>query len=358
MAMKIAYVWSFRHNFTYLMTADDGHFETFRYLSRYYDVELFAPADFTGSFVRDHFAVHGRDDFAAVLEFFVERGPFDVVVCYGPFNEAAWPLVLMRAGKAVVCLDYAGGPLCDLNGRAPEGAWQFDHVFTAHETQARWLRELGVSATKARGVPTNRFRPIPGMPKQWGIICPTTFVPGKRPPLIAQVAEQYAPHKPSLFIGNFENPAIVEMTKQGGIPLNKPEVAHRNGIQLGGRAPYAVMPLLYCASEVCITGSQEEGGPWVALEAMACGVPTIVMADCAWGVSEAFAELERDYPGSCKVVPPSPDAIYAAIEELRTVDGTAARRAIVERYSWFGMYDAIDRELKNRVAFKQAGRAA
>jgi glycosyltransferase involved in cell wall biosynthesis len=356
--MRLLWVFQFTHSYEYLLTMADGHAETWAYLARYYSVDVIAPANFTGSFKRNDYTVHGQPDFAGVLRWIEEQPPFDAIICYGPVNEAAWPLVLMRAGKAVVCLDYAGGPLCDLNGKAPEGAWQFDHVFTAHETQAAWLRGLGVPATKARGVPTNRFAPIAGVPKLWHVICPTTFVPGKRPPLVAQYVEQYAPSRPSLFMGNFENPAIVDMTRFGGIPLNKPEVGHRNNIQLGGRAPYAAMPLLYNASEVCITGSQEEGGPWVALEAMACGVPTIVMADCAWGVSEAFAELERDYPGSCKVVPPSPDAIYAAIEELRTADGTAARRAIVERYSWFGMYDAIDREVKNRVAFKLAGRAA
>lgn len=342
------------------MTLADGHAEVWAYQSRYYDIHVIAPADFHGVFDRDGFLVHGRPTFEGVLEVLEEQGPWDAVVCYGPFGEAEWPLVTMRTQPTTVfALDYAGGPLCDLNGQAHPGAQFFDHVFTAHETQAAWLRGLGVPATKARGVPTNRYKPIPGTPKQWHAIYPAQFSPTKRAPLVAEYLERYAIQKPSLFIGGFENPAIVDMVRMGGIPLNKPGFPHRNKIEIGPRAPYAVMPLLYNASEVCIVGSQEEAGPWVALEAMACGVPTIVMSDCAWGVAEAFAALQAEY-GGCEVVPPDPVAIHEAVERL-LADPEAprkARRAIVERYSWFAMYDSIDRVLKNLSGFKHNGQAA
>lgn len=351
-------LWIFRHpqKYEYLKTIEDGHAECWRYMSRYYDVNVAAPADFAGSFQRDHFMVHGHPDMGEILNLVEHNGPWDAVICYGPLGETEWPFVKMRAGNAVFCLDYAGGPLCDLNGAVHPQAALFDHIFTAHETQAQFLRTVGVPATKARGVPTNRYRPIPGVPKQWHVIYPAQFSPGKRGPLVAEYLERYAPSsKPSLLIGGFENPAIVDMVQCGGIPLNKPEIPQRNNIQIGQRAPYAVMPLLYSASEVCIVGSQEEAGPWVALEAMACGVPVVMMADCAWLVSEAFQELERDFPGSCLVVPPEPTAIHEAVEELMT-SGGRSREAIVKRYDWFNaMYDPLDRTLKQLVGLKAAG---
>jgi len=357
--MKLLYVWQHPQSFEYLLTNGDGHFETFAYMARYYDVHIIAPANFSGSFMRDHYTVHGRPDFAGVLEFIEQQGPWDAIICYGPFNEEAWPLVKMRSGNAVLCLDYAGGPLCDLNGNAPAGAVLFDHVFTAHETQAAFLRAHGMAASKARGVPTNRYRPIPGVPKLWHVVCPNTFVPGKRNPLVAQYCEQFAPQKPSLFIGGFEHPAMVDMTRVGGIPLNKPEVGHRNNIQLGGRAPYAVMPLLYNVSEVCIVGSQEEAGPWVALEAMACGVPTIVMADCAWLVAEAFQALSESVGGSgILVVPPAQTEIHQAVE-LFLADypkhSRAARLAVIGAYDWWGQYQETDAVLKRLVGLREAG---
>ncbi len=362
-------LWIFRHPqlYSYMRTMHDGHSESWKYLSRYYSVSVAVPgADFAGDFTRDHYTVHGRPDFATLLQdVVVNGGPWDAVICYGPFNEQEWPLVKEYAGDAVVCLDYAGGPLCGLNGEAPAMAPLFDHVFTAHETQAVFLRGIGVAATKARGVPTNHYRPIPGVPKLWHVICPGQFSPGKRPNLVAEYCERFAPSKPSLFIGGFENPAILDMVLCGGIPLNKPEIPQRNNIQVGQRAPYAVMPLLYNAAEVCVVGSQEEAGPWVALEAMACGVPTIVMSDCAWLVADAFAQLAASFPGVA-VVPPDPVAIHHAVEGFaasrlgnqNSQDPViGARDAIVDRYDWWGMYSEIDSTLKRLVGGKAAGQS-
>lgn len=352
--MRIAYVWTYGgHPFSYWLTNTDGHFECFGYLSRYYDVHVYAPAHFQGAFDRDNFTVHGEHTVEQLLDTIEAQGPWDAIVCYGTVADPLWPMLKLRSGNAVFCLDYAGGPFMDLDGNAHPAVKLFDHTFTAHETQATWLRERGVPASKARGVPTNRYRPIPGVPKLWHVIAPGSFTPGKRPILAAEYLERYGISKPSLFLGAMEHPAVVDMVRQGAIPLNKPTVKHRNRIELGERAPYAVMPLLYSASEICIVGSQEEAGPWVAMEAMACEVPTIVMSDCAWLVAEAFAAL----PG-CFVVPPDTGAIYEAVEEILgnyEENARLARRSVVEKYSWWSQYQVTDQTLKNLVALKQAG---
>jgi glycosyltransferase involved in cell wall biosynthesis len=354
--MRIVYLWRHSLTYEYVMTNVDGHFETFAYLSRYYDVELMLPSPTPGDFSRDGYRVTLRPSVNDLL-LKLQAEPADAVVCYGPFNEPEWPLVRQVAGNAFFVLDYAGGPFCDVNGLAWPSASQFDAIFVAHETQAVAMRALGYPAVKARGVPTSRFAPQP-VQKLWHVFYPATFSPAKRHPLVAQYCEQYAPEKPSLFCGWMEPSFLgyLEMARVGGIPLNKPG-ALRNGIQFGCRAPYAAMPLLYSASEVVIVGSQEEGGPWAALEAMACGTPAIVMADCKWQTAEAFQALADEFPGSCVVADPLPTAIHAAVEALRMVPPERPRSAIVSRYDWFrDQYDVTDRTIKNGVAFKMAGR--
>jgi glycosyltransferase involved in cell wall biosynthesis len=340
------------------MTMNDGHANTWMYQGRYYETHVAAPADFTGSFVRDGYTVHGRPTFDQLLaDVVIGGGPWDAVVCYGPFGENEWPAVKEHAGNAVLCLDYAGGPLCGLNGEPPAMAPLFDHVFTAHETQAAFLRGLGVSASKARGVPTNHYRPIPGVPKLYRIVCAGQFSPGKRPQLVSEMLERQAPSEPSLFIGGFENPAIVDMVLAGGIPLNR-DVPHRNNVRIGQRAPYEVMPLIYNSARVCVMGSQEEAGPWVPLEAMACGVPAVVMSDCAWGVAEAFKEMEGY---GVLVAPPEPNAMHEAVEWLLAnyaQQSLLARAAILTRYEWFkDHYDVVDRKLKELIGLKAAGQS-
>lgn len=354
--MTIVWIWRHPQELSYLLSNNDGHFALFGYSARYYDIHLVVPSHFDGDVSRDNYVIHGRTQFSSCLDVVQQLNP-DAVVCYGPFGEQEWPQVRLRAPQAVFCLDYAGGPLCDLDGKAPGTAGLFDFVFTAHETQAQWLRDLGVRARKSRGVDCEVYKPMP-MKKLWRAIYPANFSPGKRNPLVAQYLEQYKPKKPSLFLGNFENFSIVEMTACGGIPLNKPGIPQRNGIEMSPRCGHPVMPLLYNASEVCIVGSQEEAGPWIALESMACGVPAIIMGDCEWGVADAFRELERDF-GGCRVVDPLPDAIHVGVESLLSDyrhESQNARTAIVARYDWFPhFYDVVDRCLKNAVGLKQAG---
>lgn len=361
--MNIAYVWpagcSSSLTLDYWLTIADGHAEVLTYLARYYSVQVFAGCFTPVDTMRDGFALRLRPEWSDRLQLLRDFQP-DAVVCYGPAIEACWDEVRDACPNAVLALDYGGGPLTDLNGNVRQECRRFDWIFTAHETQARLLRDGGVRATKARGVPTNRYRPMPGVAKRWHVFCPTTFVAGKRPGLVAQALEQFAPEKPSLFAGWMEHPAVVDMVRWGNIPLNKAGVQLRNNIELAGRIPYALMPYCYNASQVCITGSGEEAGPYVPLEAMACGTPAIVMADMEHAAADAFRELCADNQGrGLRVVAPSPEGIHAAIESILAdyeAESKAARRAILRSYEWFSsFYAPVDRILKNCVGLKQAG---
>lgn len=360
--MKIAYIWPrSRHDalgHDYWLTNTDGHFATFAYLARYYTVQILAGASVPLDTMRDAYAIRLRPDWSQRLELLCDLAP-DVVVCYGPLIED-WHEVRELCPQAVVALDYGGGPLTDFNGNVSAAAGQFDWIFTAHETQASLLRAGGAKASKARGVPTNVYMPMT-IPKIWHIFCPTTFAAGKRPALAAQYCEQYAPKLPSLFCGFMEHPAVVDMTRSGGIPLNKVGPVSRNGIQFGGRIPYPLMPLTYSASEIVVCASQEEAGPYVPMEAMACGVPTIVCTDMEWRAAEAFKELAEIFQGGIHVVDPSPEAIHQAVNTIMADykrESLAARAAVLARYDWWPMYREIDQRLKNLVAFKQGGQEA
>lgn len=358
--MRIVYAWRPSSlDLSYWLTNCDGHFETFGYLARYYDVSLVV-GGFEGVFQRNQFTVYGCGQDAQAFAAKIADLKPDALICYGAAMCAEWGMYRAAAPQAFFCLDYGGGPLMDYDGTVLPMLRDFDHVFVAHETQATMLRDQGVRATKARGVPLHRYRPMPEVPKLWHVFCPTTFVAGKRPSLVAQYCEQYAPPKPSLFCGWMEDPTIVDMVRCGGIPLNKPDVPWRNGIQLGGRVPYPIMPLLYNASEVVVCGSEEEAGPWVVMEALACGTPAIVMSDCEWGVAQE-CKMNAHRRSALRVVDPHPDAIHAAIEDLNIAlwpveeMQRSAREIAVRLWDWWPMYVEIDRVLKNGVAFKQAG---
>lgn len=359
-------IWVFRHRQSreYLLTTNDSRFETLAYMARQNEVYVCTLADFDGEFVRStlpesgYFRVAAHQGFAEVLTDIRVLEP-DVVVCEGAPAELEWSQVRDAAPNAYFCMYYGGGPIVDLDGSAHPGLAQFDHVFTPHEAQARLLRELGVKATKAFGIPLNRFRPMPEVPKLWHCFYPAEFSPTKRHVILAQYIEQYAPPKPSLFTGGFGYPEIVQQVRDGNVRLSNPG-PHRNNIQIGCRIPHAMMPMAYNAAEVVVCTSQEESGPLIVTEAMACGTPVIVMADCEWAVSDAFRELE-DLFAMPRVVDPWPAAIHEAIQsidEARGLYSWKARRAMVQAYDWWSMYETMDQEFRNAIAFKRQVEAA
>lgn len=351
-AMKIAYCFTHPLPVDYLLGNNDGHFAWFAYASRYYEVALFVPNGQRGTIQRDNYSIVCAENAEKVAEALAAYQP-DALVCYGPVEQREWASYLAAAPNAVHALDYGGGPIAKENGEPLAGVERFAHIFTAHETQAQVLRDQGVSASRARGVPLSTFRPMEGVAKQWLVLSPSTFVPGKRLSLIAQTLEEYAPHEPSLFAGWLEHPAVVDMVKCGGIPLNRPGIPQRNNITICGRIPAPVMPLVYNASRVVISASQEEAGPWVVMEALACGTPAIVMADAEWGVADAFREIADDM--ALQVVDPWPQNIWEAIEVARFVTPEQCRMLAVHHWDWRKMSDTIDRVLKNLVGLKQAG---
>jgi hypothetical protein len=353
-------IWVFRHRQSreFLLTSLDSRFETLAYMGRQNEVYVCSLADFDDEFVRStlpesgYFRVSGHSDFNAVLADIQSLQP-DVVVCEGAPGEGEWPYVKNAAPGAYLCLYYGGGPIVDLDGSAHPGLAQFDHVFVPHDAQARLLSGLGVKVTRAFGIPLNRFRPMPEVPKLWHCFYPAEFSPTKRHALLAQYVEQYAPAKPSLFTGGFGYPEIVQQVRDGNVRLNNPG-PHRNNIHIGGRIPYAMMPIAYNMAEVVVCTSQEESGPLIVTEAMACGTPVIVMSDCEWAVADAFRELRDRYtmPAICS---PSPTAIHRTIEMIfkaRDYYSSAAREAMVNRYDWWSMYETMDQEFRNAAAFK------
>ena len=71
-------------------------------------------------------------------------------------------------------------------------------------------------------------------------------------------------------------------------------------------------------------------------------------------MSDAFRELNNSY-GMPMVVDPWPSAIFQAIGRITdhyACMSAEARRAILERYDWWSMYETMDQEFRNAVAFK------
>lgn len=359
-------IWVFKHQqtFEYLLTTNDSRFETLAYMGRQNEVYVCSLANFDGEFVRStlpesgYFRVSGHNDFAKVLTDIRALDP-DVVVCEGAPVEFEWIHVRNAAPNAYFCLYYGGGPIVDLDGSAHPGLEQFDTVFTPHRSQARILSDLGVRAVFAFGIPLNRFRPMPEVPKLWHCFYPAEFSPTKRHVLLAQYIEQYAPLKPSLFTGGFGYPDIVQQVRDGNVRMNNPG-PHRNNIVVAGRIPHGMMPITYNMAEVVVCTSQEEAGPLVVTEAMACGTPVVVMSDCEWAVTESFQRLKEVW-GVPLITVPWPSGIQSAIEQIMSDYSRYSRdsrQAMVAMYDWWEMYETMDKDFRNTVAFKRQMEAA
>lgn len=365
--MTVAWVFRHKQAYEHVLTTADARFETLAYWARQNRVDVLAPCDTPQVFTRGTpppvsglFTVHALPDFSSVLGRLAELKPQVVVYEGCPVDDAEPEQVRAATPDAFLAFYYGGGPFLDVHGIPHPMLRKYEAIFVPHRTQARMLAAHGITARVAYGVPTHIFRPLPEVPKLWHALVPTAFVPSKRPVLPAQYVEQYAPPKQSLFLGRLEHPDIIDMVRMGGIPLNM-DGPHRNNVRVGGHAPQALMPFLYNAAEVVILGSQEEGHPNVIMEAMACGTPCIVMADCEWEVAAAFQELITEgYAPGIQVVPPSTSAIFTAVETALSDPAVSARRAraaIVDHYPWWNMYETIDHWTRSGLGLKLAGQA-
>lgn len=209
---------------------------------------------------------------------------------------------------------FAGGQI------KPEWVTGFDLLCVESKIDADTCEDWGIPYRTAFGVDTHTMKPEK-QPKVFDAVFPSTCAGWKRQGLFSRALQdkgvicgRYQESDPIGFLNARENHTLV-----------LPEL------------PYPAVSALYNASHCCVNTSEFwGGGQRTTLEAMACGIPVIVMAD---------SPKNREYveeSGAGLVVEPSEEAIRGAIEEIKkwTPEERARGRKYVES-KWTAEHYAI-----------------
>lgn len=231
-----------------------------------WEIKFFKKSDRSFEWAHDYVNLSfSQDPVKALLEW----NP-DAILGFSDFSR---PYLDEIRGKKPIALCYTGGTFTDYKD-VP------DLVFVESESYIPWMKEIGVKEiVQAFGTNTEIFRPVK-QPKVFKAFFPATFAAWKRHELFAEaigkdglVCGWWQPHEPRCHEVCFEHGVAV----------------------LHHQMPESIVHL-YNMSHTCLITSSDIGGSQRAvLEAMACGIPPIVMTDsrkCSEYVREArFGEV-------------------------------------------------------------------
>lgn len=201
------------------------------------------------------------------------------------FSDLSRPYLKELAGKKPIGLCYTGGTFLDYKN-VPS------IIFVESRSYLKWFREMGINAVQAFGTNTEIFKPYK-QPKVFKAFFPATFAAWKRHELFAE-----AMGKDGLVCGWWQphEPQCVQVCFDKGVGV------------LHHQMPESIVHLYNMSHTVVITSRDDGGSQRAVLEAMACGIPPIVMDDsdkCREYVEEA---------GFGKIVSPTEGAIREAVE--------------------------------------------
>lgn len=186
---------------------------------------------------------------------------------------------------------FAGGPALE------EGLFNFDHVFVEGEFNKKEMDDLGIPCSIAFGVNEEIFFPDK-QKKVFDGFMQATFAGWKRQPLFAE-----ALGGKGLLCGRYQ---------EGD---QSPWDDSSKSIRLPELPAEAVARLINASHTVVNTSEYWGGGQRCTLEAMACGVPPVVMMDSP--KNREFVE-ESGFGIVCN---PNPEAIRNAVEKAKEMDG-------------------------------------
>lgn len=171
----------------------------------------------------------------------------------------------------------------------------FDMVFVESQVNADECQAQGIPHMTAFGVNTDVFKPVV-QAKVFDAVHHGTFAGWKRPRLLAEALGPRA-----LLVGKFQEHERILY-----------EESQRLGACVLPKADYSLLPYLIQSAHVCVNPSEYwGGGQRTTLEALACGLPTVVMKDSV---------KNREYveeSGCGEVVEPDPNRIRESVQRLK-----------------------------------------
>ena len=182
---------------------------------------------------------------------------------------------------------FAGGPI------EAQWLWGFDHVFVEGEFNKREFDALGIENSIAFGVNDEIFKPQKQQ-KVFDGFMQATFAGWKRQPLFAEALGERG-----LLCGRYQE------TDQS------PWRDSSKAVRLPEMPAEGVASLINASHCVVNTAEYWGGGQRCTLEAMACGVPVVVMSDSP--KNREFVEES----GAGLVCDPNPDSIRKAVEDIK-----------------------------------------
>jgi glycosyltransferase involved in cell wall biosynthesis len=179
----------------------------------------------------------------------------DVILFWGALCEECVKTVITYPYKKAIC--FAGGPI------EPENSIGWDLFFTESEINERELEALGIPYERAFGINERIFKPKK-LEKKYESVFWGAFAKWKRPELFAEAIRengiavgQHQEHEPECY-----------------------EICHEYGVGVLDEQPREFIVNLINSSHTALNPSNFwGGGQRMTLEAMACGVPPIVMSD-------------------------------------------------------------------------------
>ena len=193
---------------------------------------------------------------------------------------------------------YAGGPW------TPDMVEGFDHVFVESALNEKEFEMNGISWSRAFGINEDIFFPM-DIPKAYDGFMQATFAAWKRQPLFAE-----ALGAKGVLCGRYQA-NDKEPWEHSAQSIRLPEM------------PYSAVNALLNASHTAVNTSEFwGGGQRCTLEAMAAGVPVIVMED---------SPKNREYveeSGAGLVVDPGPIAIREAVETIKGWSDAYKKRGV------------------------------
>lgn len=233
------------------------------------------------------------------------------------FSDFSRPYLKELQGIAPIALCYTGGRFTDYKDIP-------DIVFVESKSYVDWMKPMGINVVQAFGTNTELFKPLP-QPKIFDAYFPATGAAWKRHYLFAEALKErglvsgwWQPHEPECLQVCIDNGCAV--------------IHH----QMAESVAY-----LYSMAKTVVIPSADNGGSQRSvLEAMACNIPVIVMAD-----STMTSEYVREC-GQGEIVEPNVPDIQKAVERMKDVK-VNTRDWILENYSEYVYADKIQQGIES-----------